>query len=208
MVPPVAVSNTWISQPFSAGSPGSFTPFLFRSLNFMPRLTPACCWQNWARQLADGKPVTYAGGVTTVTAQLLARIFGYGGTAAPFTGNVAPAVFTPVHAWRLISPRCAAATLLPVGRASPLPPVQLSAPVNARIGAGLMIGGSVGFVGPIFPPMPLPGTWVKSPRAKMLPVIVTSLCASTRISPPMPPARFTFGEPSAWTASPLAETSP
>src|SRR5262245_60081373 len=137
---PVSVPNTWIAQPLSPGSPGSRTPLWFRSLNFMPRLIPAAERPNWGTQLAAGKPVTYAGGGTTVTAQLLARMFGYGRTAAPFTGNVAPAVFTPVHAWRLISPRCAAATLLPVGRASPLPPVQLSAPVNARIGAGLMIG--------------------------------------------------------------------
>jgi hypothetical protein len=44
-----------------------------------------------------------------------------------------------------------------------LPLVQFSEPVNARIGAGPTIGGTVEVVGPIFPPVPKDGTNV--PRA-------------------------------------------
>src|SRR5206468_7878072 len=90
-LPPVAVSNTWISQPMRPGSFGSFTPSWFRSLNFTPRLLPACRTQTFGVQFAaDGNPETYGGTVGPATAQLSGKTFGYGGIAAPFTGNDAP----------------------------------------------------------------------------------------------------------------------
>src|SRR4029453_11656082 len=88
-------------------------------------------------------------------AQAAPNTFGYVPTIATVVGNVLLAVFTPVHACRLISPRWPAATPQPVGRASPTPFCQLRAPRKARTGA-CPGGGTVGASGPILPPEPNP----------------------------------------------------